>query len=104
MSMRWVPLVVATVLLGAALLIVWLVAVPVGPVACPAIYPAPRNCTGPGRSGTAVVVTAVVAAIYAMTALLALLGRRSRRPLVIAGVVALAAASPIGYAVVIWAA
>jgi hypothetical protein len=64
MSMRWVPLVVATVLLVAALLIVWLVAVPVGPLACPAIYPA----------------------------------------LVIAGVVALAAASPIGYAVVIWAA
>jgi hypothetical protein len=103
MSMRWVPLVVATVLLVAALLIVWLVAVPVGPLACPAIYPAPRNCTEPGRSGTAVVVTVVVAALYVATVLLALRGRRSRRPLVTTGVLAIAAASPIGYAVVIWA-
>ena len=70
--------------------LIWLAAVPWGPVVCPAIYPMPTNCIPEYRVGTALIMTVVIACIYLGTILVAVIGPRPRG-LVITGVVLLAA-------------
>lgn len=98
----WGLVVAATLLAAGTIALIWLAAVPWGPIVCPAIYPAPRNCFAADRAGTGLVVTVVVLVIYIATMLLALIGARSRRPLVIAGVVLLAIAPLVSYLLVAW--
>ena len=98
----WGLAVAATALTAGTLLLIWFVAVPFGPVVCPAIYPAPRNCFAVDRAGTGLVVTVIVITVYVGTLLLALAGSRRRRPLVVCGVVLLAIAPLIAYLAVAW--
>lgn len=81
--------VTASALAVATITLVWWLAVPWGPIFCPAIYPAPTNCVSTYREGTAVVVTIVVALVFAITILLAFTVGRHRRGLVLAGVMML---------------
>lgn len=83
-------LVIATVLAAATLAVVWLVAVPLGPVVCPAIMPAPTNCMSSYREGTAVVISAVTLVVYTATALLAFTAGRRHPAIVTGSVVVLA--------------
>lgn len=91
----------ATLLAGVTVALVWFAAVPWGPIACPAIYPAPRNCLASDRGGTALVVTIAVLAVYLATMVTALIDRRARR-LAIVGVILLAIAPVISYMSVAW--
>lgn len=92
----------ATLLAAATIAVIWIAAVPWGPIVCPAIYPAPRNCFASDRAGTGVVATIVVLVVYAATMLLALVGMRRRRHLVVVGVVLLAVAPVVSYLSVAW--
>ncbi|QEV99337.1 hypothetical protein F6J84_03900 [Microbacterium caowuchunii] len=98
----WGLVVAATLLTAGTIALVWLAAVPLGPIVCPAIYPAPRNCFTSDRAGTGLVATIVVLVIYIATMLLAFVGTHGRRPLVIAGVVLLAIAPLVSYLSVAW--
>ncbi len=80
----------ATVLTAATLALAWFVAVPIGPVVCPAIMPPPTNCMSSYREGTAVVISTVTLVVYAATALLAFTVGRRRPAIVTAGIVVLA--------------
>jgi len=84
------------------ILLIWLAAVPWGPIVCPAILPAPRNCFASDRAGTGLVVTVAVVAVYLATMLCALLPTTRSRPLVIAGVVLLGIAPVAAYLAVAW--
>ncbi|MDT0156203.1 hypothetical protein Q9R19_01050 [Microbacterium sp. ARD32] len=97
----WALMLAATALTGGAIALVWLVAVPWGPMVCPAIYPAPRNCFASDRAGTALVSTVIVIVLYLATMATALVGRRVRA-LTIAGVVLLAAAAVVSHLAVVW--
>jgi hypothetical protein len=100
--MAWGFVVTATLLAGATIALIWLAAVPWGPVVCPAIYPMPTNCVPEYRAGTALVMTLIVVAAYIATVLVATRGRRSRA-LVIAGVAMLALMMIASYLVIAWA-
>src|SRR5688572_13153508 len=100
--LAWGLIATATVMAGATIALIWLAAVPWGPVVCPAIYPMPTKCVPEYRAGTALVMTLMVAAVYVATMLVAVLGRRSRS-LVIAGVVLLALVMIVSYVVIAWA-
>ncbi|GGD76112.1 hypothetical protein GCM10007269_18960 [Microbacterium murale] len=91
----------ATLLAGVTVALVWFAAVPWGPLVCPAIYPAPRNCFASDRAGTALVVTIVLLAVYLATMVMALIDRRDRR-LATVGVILLAIAPVISYVSVAW--
>ena len=98
----WGRVLAATLLAAATIALIWIAAVPWGPVVCPAVYPAPRNCFAWDRAGTGVVATVVVLAVYGATMLLALVGTRRRKPLVVVGVVLLAVAPVVSYLAVAW--
>jgi hypothetical protein len=98
----WGLVATATVIAGATVALIWLAAVPWGPVVCPAIYPMPTNCVPEYRAGTAFVMTVIVAAAFVATMLVAMLGRRSRA-VVIAGVALLALVMIASYLVIAWA-
>lgn len=76
----------ATVFAVATIVLTWLIAVPWGPVACPAIMPPPTNCISTYREGTALVVTVAVVLIYAATMALAFTVGRRRGAVAVAGV------------------
>jgi len=97
----WGLVIAATLLAAGTIAVIWLAAVPWGPMVCPAIYPAPRNCFEADRAITGVLVTIVVLVVWIATVLLALVGRRRRGP-VIAGVVLLALAPVLSYLAVAW--
>ncbi|MGS0559966.1 hypothetical protein [Microbacterium aurugineum] len=97
----WVLMLLATVLAIGTVAFIWLVAVPVGPLACAAVEPPTSNCVLSHRQGSALVMTVIVVAVYVVTLLPALL-RRARGVFVV-GVVLLAAAPFVSYAVVAWA-
>jgi hypothetical protein len=97
----WRRLAVATILAVGTVALLWLVAVPVGPVVCPAIYPAPLNCFAGNREGSALIMTLVVGTLYILTLFAAAIPGR-RRILTTAGVVLLAIAPFVSYAVVAW--
>lgn len=97
----WGLVIAAAVLGGATIALLWLVAVPLGPVVCPAIDPAPANCLPENRAGTALVVSGVVGVVALATVLFGVLVRRPRGP-VVAGAVLLAPAPIVAYLVVAW--
>ncbi|WP_299086746.1 hypothetical protein [uncultured Microbacterium sp.] len=82
-------IVTATLLTVATLAVIWLVAVPVGPVVCPAIMPPPTNCMPSYREGTAIVITAASLVIYIATVVAAFTVGRQRPATVMAGIVLL---------------
>lgn len=95
--------VVAAVLLTAVtVLVIWLAAVPWGPIVCPAIWPPAPHCVFANRVGTGAVATAVVVAIGLATASAAILRRRGYRRLTGVGIVLLAISPLIAYPVVAW--
>lgn len=97
----WGVLLIATLLAVGTVALIWLVAVPVGPVVCAAVYPPTANCFRDHRVGSALVMTLIVVAVYVVTVLLAALVRRPRRAILI-GVGLLALAPFVSYAVVAW--
>ncbi|GEK86645.1 hypothetical protein [Microbacterium aerolatum] len=97
----WGLILAATLLAGATIALVWFAAVPWGPIVCPAIYPAPRNCFASDRAGSALVVTIVLLTVYLATITIVLINRRGR-PLAIAGVILLAIAPVASYVSVAW--
>ncbi len=90
-------LIIASALFAATLCGIWLLAVPVGPLVCPAVLPPPSNCIEDYRAGNAVVVSLCAVVAYALTLVVALMGQR---PLVRAGVAVLAVAPIASYVVV----
>ncbi|MFK3678737.1 hypothetical protein ACI2IP_13480 [Microbacterium sp. NPDC090218] len=100
--MPWSLLVSATLLAAGTVALICLVAVPVGPVVCAAVYPPTSNCFLGHREGSALVMTVIVLAVYVVTILIAAVFRRSRAVLLV-GVVLLAIAPFVSYAVVAWA-
>lgn len=97
----WATSLIATLLTLGTLALIWLVAVPIGPMVCPTIYPAPRNCFTADRASTAIVVTIVLVAVYLMTIAMTLAAPRMRRG-AIAGLILLAAAPVLAYLTVAW--
>lgn len=100
--LSWRSIIAATLLTAGTIALIWLAAVPFGPVVCPAIHPAPRNCFASDRAGTGLIVTVVLIIIYAGTAAFALFRPRHGRPFVIAGVTLLSIAPVITYLAVAW--
>ena len=98
----WGLVVAATLLAVGTVALIWLAAVPWGPLVCPAIHPAPRNCFAADRAGTGLVTTIIVMATLLATILLAVLGRGRTRELTIAGVILLALAPVVSYLTVAW--
>jgi len=94
--------VAATALALGTILLIWLAAVPWGPMVCPAIYPAPAYCSPSLRAGTGLIASIVVAAVYVATLLFALNPLVRSRPLVITGVALLGIAPIAGYLAVAW--
>ncbi|MFB7891558.1 hypothetical protein ACFC1I_05100 [Microbacterium sp. NPDC056044] len=72
----WGLIVAATLLTGATIALIWLAAVPWGPVVCPAIYPIPSYCVPENRTGVAMIATIAVVLIYAGTVIAAVAGGR----------------------------
>ena len=80
---------------------VWFVAVPWGPLVCPAVYPIPANCLASNRGGTALMVSLAVLAVGFLTVATAMWTRRTRA-LAVAGVILLAVAPVVAYLTVAW--
>lgn len=74
----WGILVAATLLAAVTIAIIWLAAVPWGPMVCPAIYPAPSYCLPEYRAGVVTIATIIVVLIYAATVIAAFSGGRWR--------------------------
>ncbi|WP_374974656.1 hypothetical protein ACEYYH_12175 [Microbacterium trichothecenolyticum] len=74
----WGILITATLFTAATIAIIWLAAVPWGPLVCPAIYPVPKYCIPDYRTGVAAIASIVVALIYAATVVAACAGDRWR--------------------------
>ncbi len=86
----------AVLLAGGTVALIWGVAVPWGPVICPAIDPAPRNCRPDHRSGTATITTAIVGVIFVVTVFCGWVFPR-RQAYLSGGVVLLALAPFVSY-------
>lgn len=95
-------MIAATLLAAGTIALIWLVAVPFGPIVCPAIDPAPRNCQQGHRVDNATIATVAVAGVYVVTMLFALVGSLRRRSVVIAGVTVLAVSPIAAYLFVAW--
>ncbi|KQP71400.1 hypothetical protein ASF40_06400 [Microbacterium sp. Leaf288] len=95
-------MIAATLLAVGTIVFLWLVAVPWGPIVCPAIEPAPLNCQQPHRADSATVATWVVLGIYALTMLFALVAPIRRRSVVVVGVTLLAICPIAAYVFVAW--
>jgi len=98
----WGRLIVATILTAGTIALVWLVAVPLGPIVCAAVEPPMSNCIETNREGSALVMTVVIGALYLVTVLVALLKRRPPG-ILHACIVTLALAPIVSYLVVVWA-
>ncbi|PZU47506.1 MAG: hypothetical protein DI566_05035 [Microbacterium sp.] len=100
-EVRSTGLIVATVLTTLATVgLIWLAAVPFGSGVCPAVDPAPLNCSPAQRAGSGLVATICVTVVGALNVALGLWGGRRARPIVIAGLVVLAVAPFVSYAAV----
>lgn len=97
MPIPWGLVVAATLLSAGTMALIWLAAVPWGPLVCPAVYPSPQNCLASHRAGTGVVATVVVVLTYLATLLSALLRTRRRRSLAVVGVALLGVAPVVAY-------
>ena len=98
----WSLILIATTLTAATIVVIWLAAVPFGPLICPAIEPPPRSCIASSRAGTAGVVSAAVGLVYVATILAAILGRQCFKVWVLTGVILLAVSPIFGYLTVAW--
>lgn len=87
--------ILATVILGATLAVIWLLVVPMEP-ACPAIYPAPRGCSTADRMSAGATWTVVIAVVYALSVTVALSFGRSRRWLTQAAMLTLVLVAIVG--------
>lgn len=94
----WLALLAATAVTVVGLLAIWLDAVP-RDVVCPAIYPAPEECTPEVRRAAARAWSVVLAAAYVVTAAVFLVGRWRRRELV--PLVVLVVVGLVGYQAVL---
>lgn len=83
-------IVTATLSTVATVVLIGLVAVPAGPVVCPAIMPPPTNCMPSYREGTAIVITVVALALYVATVVIAFTVGRRRPAIVTGGIILLA--------------
>ncbi|MBO0980691.1 META domain-containing protein [Microbacterium sp. SD291] len=94
--------VAAVLLMVATVLVIWLAAVPWGPIVCAAISSPAPHCIFENRVGTGAVVTVVVVAVGLATASASILRRRGHRLGVRVGLVLLAILLFIAYPVVAW--
>ena len=101
-QLPWPLIVTATTLTAVTILVIWLAAVPFGPLICPAIEPPPQSCIASSRTGTGVVVSAAVGLVYVATILAAILGRRRFKVWVLTGVILLGVSPIFGYLTVAW--
>lgn len=99
---RWGALIAASVLAVGTIALIWFVAVPIGPLVCPAVYPMPTNCAAANREGSAVVATGIVVGSFIVTALATLWRTRVGATLTALGVTVLALAPVIAYASIAW--
>lgn len=97
----WGRLIAATLLAGVTIAVIWFAAVPWGPIVCPAIYPAPRNCFATDRAGTGLIASVVVLLVYVATMIIGLFARH-RLALVAIGIGLLAIAPIVSYLAVAW--
>ncbi|MCM3662640.1 hypothetical protein M3148_16840 [Georgenia satyanarayanai] len=88
-------IVLATAVLVATWVVLWLAVVPVG-VACPAIYPAPPGCSAADRRSAGVTWSLIVTMVYALSVTIALTFGRGRRWLTHGAVWALVLVAVIG--------
>lgn len=99
----WGVILSGTLLTGGAIALIWMLAVPVGPVVCPAVHPAPRNCFASDRAGTALIVSFAIGLIYIATMIFATKQQVRRHSAVgLVGVALLAIAPIVGYLIVAW--
>jgi hypothetical protein len=75
----WAIIITATALTAVTVIIIWLAAVPWGPVVCPAIYPMPTYCIPEYRTGVALLATITVILVCAGTIIAAIAGGKWRR-------------------------
>ena len=86
----------------AAIVLIWAVAVPVGPDVCRLDFPGPRNCFVADRTSAGIVWTVIVGVISAAMLLVSIVAQRRRRLLVILGAVALVITVGASYLAVAW--
>lgn len=99
----WLLAGVAVLLAVASVLVIWVVAVPVGPDVCAAIYPPARNCFEADRAAKGAILTLVLAVLALATTIVALLPRtQGRGRLMLAGLVLLGVGLLISYPLVAW--
>lgn len=99
----WRPLVAATVLATATIAVIWFIAVPVGPVVCPAIYPSPPNCFAANRAGTGLWATVATVIVWVGSIVAGLSRPHLGRIAAKAGIGLLAIAPFVSYVLVAWA-
>lgn len=92
----WATVGVASVLVTAVLVGIWLDAVPRSAV-CPTIYPMPESCAPERRHDVGVAWTLVIATTYVLVVVVALTEGRRRRWFLRAGLVVLALVAWFGY-------
>ena len=100
--LAWGGTVAMLVLALAAVIVIWAVAVPVGPEVCALTYPGPRNCVAADRISAGIVWTTVLGVLTIALSLALMLGRTRRRAVVAAGLVLVAVASIASYLAVAW--
>lgn len=98
----WGLITAASLLAAGTIVLIWVAAVPWGPLVCPAVYPAPTNCFASHRVGTGVVASIGVGVLYLATLLVAVIGGRRRSRWVAVGVFLLALAPIVAYLLVAW--
>lgn len=99
----WALAALAVVLAAASLVLIWAVAVPVGPGVCAAIYPPARNCFESDRAAMGTIVTVLVVVLAVATAIIALFARTPGfRRIAVVGVVLLAVSLLLSYPFVAW--
>lgn len=84
---KW--LLAAAGLAVASILLIWLVAVPVGPMACATTMPPTENCVITYRACDGAILTGIVLLIALATLTIGVLNRTNARNIVIAGTVLL---------------
>jgi len=98
-----VLIITATLLAGGTIAMIWIAAVPWGPLVCPAVYPSPPNCQESQRIGSGLVASVCVSVVYLATLLTALRRTPASRAMSVVGLIALVLAPVVSYLSVAWA-
>lgn len=85
-----------------AVIVIWAVAVPVGPEVCALTYPGPRNCFAADRFSAGIVWTAVLGVLTIALLLVFMIGRTRRPAVIVSGIILVAVASITSYVAVAW--